>query len=76
VNDLAILRVSDGAKLADVCHELPFQLAPAKGIVLGQRVSTIGYPLSPLLGSNPKFSEGAIASKSGLQDDPRWFQTS
>jgi S1-C subfamily serine protease len=29
-----------------------------------------------LLGTNPKFSEGAIAGKSGLQDDPRWFQIS
>ena len=75
-NDLAILRVTDGGRLADVCRELPFQLAPAKDMTLGERVSTIGYPLSPLLGSDPKFSEGAIASKSGLQDDPRWFQIS
>ncbi|MGA2001398.1 MAG: serine protease [Terriglobales bacterium] len=75
-NDLAILRLTDATKLANTCSELPFQLATAKGVTLGQRVSTIGYPLSPYLGSNPKFSEGAIASKSGLQDDPRWFQIS
>ncbi|MFI5087044.1 MAG: serine protease [Terriglobales bacterium] len=75
-NDLAILRLTDATKLANTCSELPFQLATAKGVMLGQRVSTIGYPLSPFLGSNPKFSEGAIASKSGLQDDPRWFQIS
>ncbi len=75
-NDLAIIRVSDSAKLADVCRELPFELVTAKDVALGQTVSTIGYPLSPLLGSNPKFSEGVISSKSGLQDDPRWFQIS
>ncbi len=75
-NDLAILRLTDAAKLTDLCRELPFQLVPAKDVTLGQRVSTVGYPLSPLLGSNPKFSEGAIAGKSGLQDDPRWFQIS
>lgn len=75
-NDLAVLRVTDIARLTDVCRDLPYQLKPSKGIALGQRVSTIGYPLSPLLGTNPKFSEGAIASKSGLQDDPRWFQIS
>ena len=75
-NDLAILRVTDPARLEDVCRELPFELAPTKETRLGQRVSTIGYPLSPLLGANPKFSEGVIASKSGMQDDPRWFQIS
>ena len=75
-NDLAIVRVTDLARLTEVCRDLPYQLVRAKNITLGQRVSTIGYPLSPLLGTNPKFSEGAIASRSGLQDDPRWFQIS
>lgn len=76
INDLAILRINDAEKLANVCPEMPFQLAPAKNAVLGEQVSTIGYPLSSLLGSNPKFSEGVIAAKSGIQDDPRWFQIS
>lgn len=75
-NDLAILRINDAAKLENVCREMPFQLAPTKDVVLGQRVSAIGYPLSPMLGSSPKFTEGTIASKSGPQDDPRWFQIS
>jgi S1-C subfamily serine protease len=75
-NDLAVLRVTDPSKLINLCRDLPFQLAPTQSVVLGQHVSTIGYPLSPLLGSSPKFSEGAIAGKSGLQDDPRWFQIS
>lgn len=75
-NDLAILRISDAGKVTNTCPELPFQLVPAKGTTLGERVSTIGYPLSSILGSNPKFSEGVIAAKSGIQDDPRWFQIS
>jgi S1-C subfamily serine protease len=29
-----------------------------------------------MLGSNPKFSEGVVSSKSGLQDDPRSLQIS
>jgi len=29
-----------------------------------------------MLGSNPKFSEGVVASKSGWQDDPRSLQIS
>jgi S1-C subfamily serine protease len=75
-NDLAILRVTDAGKLTDACPDLPFQLVPAKGVVLGEQVSTVGYPLSPFLGSNPKFSEGVISAMSGLQDDPRLFQIS
>ena len=73
-NDLAILRMSDATKIAATCPEFPFQLAPTNVVTLGERVSAIGYPLPSLLGSNPKFSEGVISSKSGLQDDPRTLQ--
>jgi S1-C subfamily serine protease len=76
VNDLAVLRMSDTTKLAASCPDLPFQVASATGITLGQHVSAIGYPLTPMLGSNPKFSEGVISSKSGWQDDPRSLQIS
>ncbi len=76
VNDLAVLRVADATKLATTCPDLPFQLASSNGVTLGERVSTIGYPLTPMLGSNPKFSEGVVSSKSGWQDDPRSLQIS
>jgi S1-C subfamily serine protease len=76
VNDLAILRVIDSSKLAVTCPELPFQLVSSSRVKLGERVSTIGYPLGPALGSSPKFSEGVVSSKSGLQDDPTRFQIS
>lgn len=75
-NDLAILRIHDPTKTAGKCAELPFRLVTAKSVALGEHVSTVGYPLSTLLGSSPKFSEGVVAAKSGLQDDPRWFQIS
>ncbi len=76
VNDLAVLRLTDPAKLTATCTELPFQLVTSSGVKLGERVSTIGYPLTSMLGSNPKFSEGVISSKSGWQDDPRSLQIS
>lgn len=76
VNDLAVLRLTDLTKLAATCPELPFQLASSSHVTLGQHVSAIGYPLSPMLGSNPKFSEGVVSSKSGWQDDPRSLQIS
>jgi S1-C subfamily serine protease len=76
VNDLAVLRLTDHSKLAATCRELPFQLTSSNGVTLGERVSTIGYPLTSMLGSSPKFSEGVISSKSGCQDDPRSLQIS
>ena len=76
VNDLALLRVSDPTNFATTCQELPFQLASSNGVTLGERVSTIGYPLTPMLGSSPKFAEGVVSSKSGWQDDPRTLQIS
>jgi serine protease Do len=76
VNDLAIIKVAESSRLPSGCHELPFQLASARSVSLGEHVTTVGYPLSTILGSAPKFSEGSIAAKSGLQDDPRWFQIS
>jgi S1-C subfamily serine protease len=75
-NDLAVLRLSDSTRLATTCSELPFQLESSSRVKLGQRVSTIGYPLTTILGSNPKFSEGVVSSKSGFQDDPRTLQIS
>ena len=76
VNDLAVLRITDTTKLATTCPELPFQVASSNSVTLGEHVSTIGYPLTPMLGSNPKLSEGVVSSKSGWQDDPRSLQIS
>lgn len=76
VNDLAVLRVSDATKLANTCPELPFQLMSANEVTLGEHVSTIGYPLTPMLGSSPKFTDGVVSSKSGFQDDPTRLQIS
>jgi serine protease Do len=76
VNDLAILRLSDPSKLASTCPELPFQLASSNQATLGEHVSVIGYPLTPILGSTPKFSDGVVSSKSGFQDDPTSLQIS
>ena len=76
VNDLALLRVTDEAKMEATCPEIPFQIVSANGATLGARVSIIGYPLSSILGSSPKFTDGVVSSKSGLQDDPTWLQIS
>jgi serine protease Do len=76
VNDLAVLRLADPTRLGDTCSVFPYQLTSSSQVALGERVSTIGYPLQSLLGSAPKFAEGSVASKTGLQDDPRMLQIS
>jgi len=75
-NDLVVLRLSDSSSVGSACPEFPFQLASSNRVTLGERVSTIGYPLQSILGSNPKFSEGVVASRTGFQDDPRSLQIS
>lgn len=50
VNDLAILQITDKSKLVSTCHDLPYQLGSSHMIGLGQHVSTIGYPLTTMLG--------------------------
>ena len=41
---------------------------------MGERVFTIGYPVSRILGKNPKYAEGAISSTTGIGDNPKMFQ--
>jgi len=43
---------------------------------LGGTVATVGFPDIGLQGFAPKLAKGEIASLSGSQDDPRYFQIS
>lgn len=74
INDLAVLRLDDYIPAPEGCVEMPYSIESARRVALGQKVVTIGYPLSSLLGSSPKYTEGVISSRSGIQDDPRTFQ--
>ena len=77
INDLAILRpMGQPSRGEGSCSAIPFQLIATSAVTLGTKVSTIGYPLQSILGTSPKFSEGVVSSRSGLQDDPRTFQIS
>lgn len=58
-NDLALLRVES---------ILPsyLELAPDNSTRVGQNVFTFGFPVPGLLGTEPKYSNGAISSLSGV----------
>jgi len=68
-NDLALLKVP--IKTPDY-----LSLAPLRTIQIGQRVFTIGYPLQSVLGQEPKYSDGSIASLSGLGGTAFFLQIS
>jgi S1-C subfamily serine protease len=70
VNDLALLRLSDGTPLR-AHHALPLAGSLAEA---GSHVFTIGYPHLDVLGANPKITDGVISAIVGLQSDPRTYQ--
>lgn len=67
--DLAILRIEPRTP-----HFLP--LAPGDSVQVGERVFTMGYPLTDMLGQDPKFTEGSISSLSGIGGEPSLMQIS
>jgi S1-C subfamily serine protease len=70
-NDLALLKAviipQGGAALP---------IAASLTVNLGNTVATVGFPNIGLQGFSPKLAKGEIASLSGSQDDPRYFQIS
>lgn len=59
-NDLAFLRASAPAPVY-------LELASDNSLVLGQRVFTVGFPVPGLLGTDAKYTDGAVSALSGLQ---------
>lgn len=73
VNDLALLKL-DGDLSAINQTGLP--LGDSSTGKQGEKVWTLGYPLSELLGEKSVLNEGSISSVYGLRGDPRLFQIS
>ena len=67
-NDLALLKAEGQFP--------PLPIATSRGVKLGVTVATVGFPNIGLQGFAPKLAKGEIASLSGAQDDPRYFQIS
>lgn len=66
-NDLAILTMDH--------RTLDFlQLVPMRSVKTGDRVFTIGFPLSSTLGREAKYTEGVVSSLSGLKGASSFLQ--
>ena len=68
-NDLAIIKIN---------YRTPyhFNIAEFKNVELGDKVYVLGFPLSELLGSDIRLTDGIISAKSGINTDQRYFQIS
>ena len=71
-NDIAILKVN--SLPGDIQGDM--YLGDSSKVKEGDKVSTIGYPFSNILGHQARYSEGIVNSLYGIQDDPRLFQIS
>ncbi len=75
-NDIAILELSDFSYSSFFNQSIPYILADANSVKVGEEVFTLGFPLGEIMGTKSRLSTGRINSKYGLQDDPRLFQIS
>ena len=71
-NDVALLKIED-EKFKGL-NSIPYGVTENSDV--GSKVFTIGYPLSDVMGSNYKVTDGIISSKSGIADDVRYYQIS
>jgi S1-C subfamily serine protease len=71
-NDIALLKIypADLQGIPDV----PFSIS--RRVDIGERVFTLGYPLSQIMGDNIKLTDGIISSNTGVKDDIKYYQIS
>jgi len=71
-NDIAILKLQSSPDMSAA----PIKIGNSSDAKMGQRIFTIGYPASNIMGEKPKYSEGVINAMTGIKDDPTFFQIS
>ena len=69
-NDIAILELKTSSSIES--RELQF--GDSSKTRMGEKVFTIGFPASFVLGERPKYTDGVISAVTGIRDDPTVFQ--
>lgn len=72
-NDLAIIKIDDSSFTGS--EPLPYGLM-TRTKDTGSEVFAMGYPIASVMGSEVKFTDGKISSKSGIGGDVRVYQIS
>ncbi|MFQ5716139.1 MAG: trypsin-like peptidase domain-containing protein [Nitrospinales bacterium] len=72
LNDIAFLKLarSPNVKISHIV------LGDSSKVRIGDPVFTIGYPISDILGDQPRYSDGVVNSLFGIANDPRVLQIS
>ncbi len=71
-SDIAVLKLEQSSPLSAT----KIKLGDSSQARMGEKIFTIGYPASKIMGEKPKYSEGVINAMTGLKDDPAFFQVS
>ncbi len=72
-NDIALLRINDKNFIG--FDAIPYNIR--KSILdVGEYVFALGYPSPDIMGSEIKFTDGTVSSRTGLQNDMRVYQIS
>ena len=73
INDLAIIRIADSrfSGFGTIPYAIKNQMAD-----VGEDVWVLGYPLTQVLGSEIKLTNGVVSSRSGYQGDVSTYQIS
>jgi S1-C subfamily serine protease len=67
MNDLAVLKTESSTPNF-------LQIAPIRSVKMGDKVFTIGFPMSSVLGQEAKYSDGVVSALSGLKDASSFLQ--
>jgi len=67
--DLAILKIN-------YTNPFHYKIVDFNTVNLGDKISVLGFPLSSLLGSDIRLTDGSISAKSGINADQTYFQLS
>jgi hypothetical protein len=71
LNDIAVLRVPTVRGQVKA-----LSLGTSDDLDLGDPIHVIGYPLSSIIGTEPRVTQGIVSAKTGIQDSPNHFQIS
>jgi S1-C subfamily serine protease len=71
-NDVAFLKLAKSPQMPSS----NVRIGDSSTVKLGDKIFTIGYPATNILGVSPKYSEGVVNSIKGLKDNPAFFQIS
>jgi len=72
-NDLAVLKIRDS--LFVPFNNIPYNFQTILSDV-GTNIFALGYPMANIMGSEIKFTDGRISSKTGMQGDVTMYQIS